>query len=201
MNALDLAKTTESEGLELSFGDSDGGRKLWQVHGKVEKFDLRDTPDLRDAESTMLVKAGLAPFEVREFEGNLLTTAGLARKQNLLIGAGGQVFNNTNCRLGVGDATTAALVGDTDLGAAAGSTHRQFIVMDATFPSQSGTTLTFKATHTTGFSNFHWQEWGLDNGVSNGTTVTAVLLNHKIIDLGTKTSAASWAFTVTIVDS
>jgi hypothetical protein len=64
--------------------------------------------------------------------------------------------------------------------------------------------MTVVATFGTSVGNFHWQEWGIDGGTANGTTVTADgnttpgLVNHKITDLGTKTSAASWVFTVTI---
>jgi len=60
------------------------------------------------------------------------------------------------------------------------------------------------ATFGTGVGNYHWQEWGVDGGTASGTTVTSEgnttpgLINHKVTDLGTKTSAASWVFTVTI---
>lgn len=138
------------------------------------------------------------PYESIDAGGNLLTTAGLNRVTSLIIGGGGQAWNNANSRLGVGDDATAAAVGNTDLTAGAGATHRQFVVSDATYPQQSNGVITERATHTTGLSNFHWQEWGIDNGTSNSTTVVAVLLNHKVTDLGTKTSAASWVFTVTI---
>ena len=63
---------------------------------------------------------------------------------------------------------------------------------------------TFVATFGTTVGNFHWQEWGIDGGTADGTAVTSEgnttpgLVNHKIADLGTKTSAASWVFTVTI---
>ena len=62
------------------------------------------------------------------------------------------------------------------------------------------------STFGTGVGNFAWNEWGLDGGTASGTTVTADtnttpgLFNHRIpgSSLGTKTSAASWVFTVTV---
>ena len=50
-------------------------------------------------------------------------------------------------------------------------------------------------------ANFHWQEWGLTTGAA-ATNKQAVppptLFNHRVQDLGTKTSAASWTLTVTL---
>lgn len=135
---------------------------------------------------------------------NLLTTAGLGRLTSLLIGGGGQALTATATRLGVGDSSTAATVADTDLGAAAGATHRQFYVMDATYPTQSAGVLTCKSTFASGDANFAWAEWCIDVGtptVSNGTTVNALMLNHRIAALGTKSSGASWALTATVTIS
>lgn len=144
---------------------------------------------------------GIEPYEVTHEEGNLVTTAGLARITNLLTGSGGQTMLNTTVRTGVGNGSCTAAVGDTDLAAAAGSANRQFKVMDATFPSGAGTAvLTFKSSFQTGEANFVWNEWGLDVGtatVTDGTTVNALLFNHKCsAALGTKTSGI-WALTVT----
>lgn len=136
-----------------------------------------------------------------EVEGNLLTTAGLTRITSLITGAGGTAYNAANTRIGVGDDATAAAIGNTDLTAIAGSTHRQFALADNSTPTTSAGVITIRATFGTSLANFHWQEWGVDNGTANGTTVTAPLLNHKVTDLGTKTSASSWVFTITITFS
>lgn len=162
----------------------------WLAHARVDKW-----------HSDFDYESGIPPYETVEVDGNLLTTAGAQRLEDLLIGAGGQAFNNANSRIGVGNSATAANAADTDLGAAAGSTNRQFVTMDATFPSRSGTTVTFRSTFTSALGNFAWAEWGIDNGTANATTVTAVFLNHKIASLGTKVSGASWQFTVTVVVS
>ena len=51
----------------------------------------------------------LAPADgVVTADGNLLTTAGLARITSLIIGGGGQAASNGSAGLGVGDTSTAA---------------------------------------------------------------------------------------------
>lgn len=178
----------------------------WHAHARIEKWtdDQVAWVGRRTglvAPSGDVLAAHVAPYEVVDAPGNLLTTAGLTRLTGLLIGGGGQAATNTATRLGVGDGSTSAAVGDTDLSAASGSTHRYFQVMDATYPQASAGVVTFKATYDTGTANFQWSEWGVDIGtptVSAGTTVNAVLLNHKSgANLGTKTSG-SWALTATI---
>lgn len=133
---------------------------------------------------------------------NLLTTAGLTRLTALLTATGGtQAVTATSARLGVGNSSTAATVGDTDLGAASGAGNRQFYAMDATYPTVAAGVLTVKSTFASADANFVWAEWGIDIGaptVTNGTTVNACLLNHKIAALGTKASGSAWGLTATI---
>lgn len=143
-------------------------------------------------------------------DGNLLTRIGLARIGNLLIGtASYQALNVTHCRIGVGDSNTAAATTDTDLGAASGSGHRQYKLVDSVAQgtgASSGVT-TIVATFATGQANFAWAEWGIDGGTADGTTVTSDaattpgLINHKITSLLTKTSAVVAVFTATITIS
>jgi len=132
------------------------------------------------------------PYEVVEGEGNILVNAGIALMLDLLIGAGGTVFSNANAYLGVGDSTTAASAGQTDLQA---STNKLRKAMDATYPSRSGQTLTFKSSFGSGDANFHWNEWAIFNASSSGT-----MLNRKVQDFGTK-SAGTWVLTATVTIS
>ncbi len=164
--------------------------KTWKIKATVDKW---------HSDEDRL--AGLEPYETIHDEDNLLVNAGAARIEDLLIGVAVQAYNNTNCRIGTGNSSTAAQATDTDLNAAAGSSNRQFMVMDSTFPSRSSQTITFRSTFTSALGNYAWQEWGIDNGTANGTTVVAVFLNHKVTSLGTKVSGASWQFTVTLVIS
>lgn len=160
-------------------------RFKWQAHLSVLKFEGEVTPE-------MFASGEAVPYEVVEVDGNMLLNAGIQRILDKLIGAAGQVLDNTHARIGVGNSTTAAAASQTDLQAASGSGNRQFKLMDATFPSRSSQTLTFQATFGTTIGNFAWNEWGIDAGTADGTTVTAPLLNRKVESMGTKTSANTW---------
>jgi len=145
-------------------------------------------------------RLGRAPYARATAHGNLLLTAGITRLGNLLVGAGGTAFNATNSRIGVGDGVTAPAIGNTDLSAVAGSTHRWFQLVDAT-PSCTTNVITFHATFASADGNFAWNEFGTDNGTASGNTVTAPLLNRSVPStLGTKTGG-SWALTETITIS
>lgn len=178
----------------------------WRPVATVEKYDDDQTAwvsrmlDIRKPLARHFELAGVKPYETLVAPGNLLTTAGLNRITSLIIAGGGQGATNTASRLGVGNSSTAAAVGQTDLQAAAGSANRWFQVMDATFPTQANGVLTFKSTFATGDGNFVWNEWGVDIGtptVTSGNTVNALLLNRAVQSLGTKVSG-SWVLTATI---
>jgi hypothetical protein len=161
-----------------------GDRLDWKVDTKVEKW--------HDQGNYL---AGDPPDEVFEDKGNLLLNAGITRMINLLTGAGGTAFNAANSRIGVGNSTTAAAAGQTDL--QGGSKY--FKLVDSATPS--GQTVTWVATFASGDANFAWEEWGIDNGSTSGSTVTAPLLNRKVAAMGTKGSGSTWTLTVTITIS
>ena len=161
----------------------------WIARWKVEKFWGDDTTK--------------KPYEVIEGEGNLLMYGGASCIWETLIGNGTSTggasltyFNNANSYLGVGDSTTAEAATQTDLQASTNKLRKQ---VDATYPQHTdgvvsgAATVTFKSTFGTSDANFAWQEWGTFNGSSGGR-----MLNRKVTSLGTKTSAASWAFTITL---
>lgn len=181
----------------------------WRVNAWVEKWDADQTAYVQRrsgvmAPSSSLMADYVKPYEVVESPGNLLLTAGLNRLTSLLIGAGGQALTNTACRLGAGDSATAEAVGQTDLQAIAGSTHRWFQVMDATYPTQANGVVTFKSTFGTADGNFAWAEWGVDVAaptVASSNAVGALLFNRKVAALGTKASGATWALTATVTIS
>ena len=106
---LDRHLLTESARTGLSLAPHDP--IIWLCHFRVElrKGDWA----YRD------ILKGLAPkpFEIAEYTGNLLTTAGAG---NLWLGlTGGTVtngaYNATNGAIAIGDGTTAAAAGDTDI--------------------------------------------------------------------------------------
>lgn len=130
----------------------------------------------------------LEPYEVIEGEENILVNSGIDLLLDLLIGAGGTDFSAAY--LGVGSSSTAASAGQTDLQ----GVDVTKIAMDATYPSRSGETLTFKSTFGSGDANHSWQEWGVFNGPS-GT-----MLNRKVQNFGLK-SGGTWVLTATITIS
>lgn len=181
----------------------------WRVHLHVDKWTPEQTSQalafygVRWIEGDAL-GAIVAPAETLDLPGNLLTTAGLNRLTSLLIGGGGQALTNTACRIGTGNSTTAAAVGQTDLQAAAGSGNRWFQPMDATYPQQSNGVATFKATFGGSDGNYVWAEWGIDIGaptVTAGNTVNALLLNRKVQAMGEKVSGSTWTVTATVTIS
>lgn len=161
----------------------------WHVKWRLEKRH-EDAGDLGLSLEEFLSR--YAPYEVIEGEGNLLVNAGIQLMLDKLIGAAGTVFDNTNAYIGVGDSTTAAAASQTDLQAA---TNKVRVGMDATYPSRSGQTMTWRSTFGSGQGNFHWQEWAIFNAAAAGT-----MLNRKVEDLGTKASG-SWTLAVSVTIS
>lgn len=207
MSHPDLAHGTDLAHVGALMDAADSMR--WRPVVTVEKYD-DDQTAWTARRSGVLTPAGadfealgVKPYDVVEAAGNLLTTAGLQRLTNLLIGAGGTALTNTTARLGVGNSSTAAAVGQTDLQAAAGSANRWFQIMDATFPTAVNGVVTLKSTFATGDGNFVWAEWASDIGtatVTSGNTVNATMLNRAVQALGTKASG-SWVLTATITIS
>lgn len=128
-------------------------------------------------------------FEVLEFE-NAYVNSGGALLLDLLIGAGGNAYNNANANIGVGDSSTAVAAGQTDLQAASNKLRKG---MDATFPSRSGQVVTWKATFGSSEANFVWAEIALFNANAAGT-----MLSRIVQAMGTKASGTSWVATYTI---
>ncbi|KPM55742.1 hypothetical protein ACG83_10720 [Frankia sp. R43] len=153
----------------------------------------------------------VAPYAVTEHLGNVLCTAGWTRLLNLAGGLGGQAYDNTHTRIGVGNGTVTAgggsvpaVAADTDLAAASGAANRWFQLVTASTggPTVGGTvpkTLTYVAVFGGSDGNFAWNEMGLDAGTASGATVTAPLLNHATsIAQGTKAAGQTWTATATL---
>lgn len=107
----------------------------------------------------------------------------------LATGAG-TAYTNAVSHIGVGDSSTAFAATQTDLQAGANKLRK---AMDATYPQVAANVITFRSTFATGDANFAWNEWATFNASSAGT-----MMQRKVESLGTKTSAQSWQFTVTI---
>lgn len=161
-------------------GMADKGK--WHAHFKIERF-------ANDAD----LKAGRS-YKTTEFDHNILVNAGINAMLTLLAGGGGTAFNNANAYLGVGDSTTAAAAGQTDLQAA---TNKLRKAMNATYPTYgSSQQIVFQSDFGSTDANYAWEEFATFNASTAGT-----MLNRKVSAQGTKTSGQTWRLTMTITIS
>lgn len=164
--------------------DADADKINWKVHTELRKWS-------EEADH----QAGAEPDSIDLFEDNLLLNVGITRLLNLLVGAGAtKAFDAAHSRIGVGDSSTAAAAGQTDLQAPVNKLYHR---VDSA-PVVVGQTVTFVATFTAGEANFAWSEWGIDNGTATDSIPVPPLLNRKVQDMGTKAGSALWVFTVTV---
>lgn len=130
------------------------------------------------------------PDEVVVREGNALMVPGITFIWSGIRGDSQTKFSNANARLGIGDGTTAPDPAQTDLQ----GTNKTFKAMDATFPTISGATITFRATFGPTEANHGWDEFCATNAA---TAATGTMLNRGVQDLGTK-DGGTWQATMTI---
>lgn len=181
--------------------------QLWRCEWGIQRWDEDATSWLKDKLGRDPIDRDFHKYRIRSFKdsfvsGNLLTTAGLGRIATLVTAGTGNLISSTTARVGAGNGAGSAAIGDTDLGAAAGSANRWFQTCTVTIPSN---VWTFAATFASADGNFAWNEFGIDIGtatVTSSATVNAVLLNHKTsIAQGTKASGQTWTATATITIS
>jgi hypothetical protein len=135
------------------------------------------------------------PYDVVEIHGNALTYGGASVLWHRLTGGSSvAAYSNALAHLGVGDSSTAAAAGQTDLQ----GSNKLRKAMDTSYPAHTdGTTsgaasVQFKSTFGPSDANFAWLEWGIFNASGAGR-----MLNRKAENLGTKTSG-TWVLTVTL---
>ncbi len=133
------------------------------------------------------------PYKVSEVEGNIGLNEGIAELLDLACGLGTPTaYNNANARVGVGDSTTAEAATQTGLL----GTNTAFKAMDATYPSRSAQTVSFRGTFGGTEANFAWQEFTVDNGATPNKNLV-----RKVSAQGTKTSGQTWELTIQITMS
>ncbi|MGI5161380.1 hypothetical protein [Microbispora sp. CA-102843] len=177
----DNARLNEAAHVGASLHTGDIGR--WRCRWTLSKYHGSDT--------------SAEPYEVIEREGNLMMFGGASALWHRLTGGSTvAAFDTTNARLAVGDGTASPT--DATLQDLQG-TNKLRKVMDSGFPQHTDGTattnasVTFQATFAQADANFAWQEWGLFNAASSGR-----MLNRKVENLGTKSSAASWVLKVVL---
>lgn len=132
------------------------------------------------------------PYEVSEFEGNLLLNEGIGELLDLLCGLGAPTaFSNANARLGVGDSSTAEAATQTGLQAASNKTYK---AMEAAYPSRTNQTVTFRSVFGGTDANYAWNEFTVVNAADD----TGKNLNRKVSAQGTKASGQTWTLDLTL---
>jgi len=125
------------------------------------------------------------------FYHNVLLSEGITEMLNLLTGLGTPTaFSNASAYLGVGESTTAADATQTGL---LGTTVT-YKPMETGYPTISGGTVTWRSVFDGVSANNAWQEFTVANGSDN----TAVNLNRKVDDQGTKASGQTWTLDLEI---
>lgn len=164
-----------------------------EIH--ILKYRLEDPRDPVQRELALKLKpdddhGGLYLPDGEAHGENLFLNVGINRIWDLVTGNSAATFTNAEAQIGIGDSSTAAAAGQTDLQAATNKTYK---AMDASFPT-SGTSqqAAFKSTFTTTDANYAWNEFVVRR--STGT----LCLDRGVFSGGTKTSAGTWVPTVTL---
>jgi len=145
-------------------------------------------------------RLAVAPYEVSEVLGNLVTNAGWTRVMSLLTDQGSaQAMTATHTRIGVGDSNTTEQYSDTALGATTNKLYK-LVTGAATLGTR---TLSFATTFGPSEANWAWNEFGMDIGATaDSTTVAACFWNHKAgIAQGTKANGQTWAASAAVAFS
>ena len=164
-------------------------RTLWRVtrYADAAAFDAGVPTPVVDADGNKLPA-------ISEIDGNLLLNEGIALLLDLLIGAGGTAYNNANSYIGVGDSSTAEAASQTALQAASNKTYK---AMEATYPSRSAQTVTWRSIFGSSDANYAWNEFTIVNASSD----SGANLNRKVSAQGTKASGQTWTVDVSITIS
>jgi len=127
--------------------------------------------------------------EVKIVRGNVFLLEGIEYIWKAVTGATGLTpFNEDNSHIGVGDGTDEEKASQTGLTGA----NKFYKKVDSGYPKVDGNKIIFRATFGPDEANFTWNEWT----VANGPDDSAVNLNRKRENLGTKSAGATWVLTV-----
>lgn len=144
------------------------------------------------------------PYFVKEVDGNMLLNGGASLLFEYMRGNGStstanaKHYFNASAALGVGNSSVAASSFQKAL-----QGTKKIVALSAGFPTHTtGSTastaakIIYKSTFTSTQANFTWWEWGVHNRITTGAVQR--MLNRKVGNLLTKTSAATASLTVTL---
>lgn len=191
MNVVDESKT--QRGLwRIDAYEDDIVREAARVVERAEAEQLFQ----RAFESDLWIPGKITNRLLWRLDGeNLVTTNGKGLLLDRLFALGTPPTQVNS--MGVGTDATSAAAGQVQLNpSVAGSVLIQ--AFDA-LPTRAGTVVTAVSTFATGTANFQWQELGMFNGTTNGTSI----IFNRIAPVGpfTKSSAVSIVVTVQLTQS
>ena len=155
-------------------------RSIEHAMWKLEKFRTR-----KDAEEEK-------PYEVVEFEGNVLLNEGINGVLTPLIcGGAATAWDNANARIGVGDSSAAEDAGQGGLQAASNKFWKGMMTGFPTYGTSQESV--WKSEFAEGEAQFAWEEYTVVNAADD----TGDNLCRKTQSLGTK-GAEIWRLTLTV---
>lgn len=148
---------------------------------------------VRDPTEHLVDPHGAELPPVSTWPGNLALNEGLQQIIDDIAGlATPTKWNAANARVGVGDSAVAEAATQTGLQGATTA----FKAMDATFPSRSAQTGSWRGTFGGAEGNQVWAEFTIDSGA-----VALINMNRKVSAQGTKTSGQTWELTESVAFS
>jgi hypothetical protein len=118
-------------------------------------------------------------------EDNKFLDEGINTMWTLVCGGAATPFNNVNAHIGVGDGTTPVSHNQTGLQ----GVNKSYKQVDYGYPTFGyGNEAIFRATFGPEEATFAWQEWTIANGNSD----SAMNINRKVENLGTKPVDEAW---------
>ena len=142
-----------------------------------------------------IIKRFGAKPDIDVTEGNVALNEGLQLLIDIITGLDttSNKWDSDNAYIGVGDGSTAEDASQTGLQ----GSQTKYNPMDNGYPQRDGQTAKWRATFGGDEANFHWQEFTVANGEGN----SAVNLNRKVADKGTKASGETWTLELQITFS
>lgn len=128
-------------------------------------------------------------FETVE-AANIFLTTGINQLWSLITGASANTFTNATATIGIGDSSTAAAAGQTDLQA---STNKAYVAMAATYPTApSAGAVQFQSVFGPSVANYAWNEFVVRQSSS------LICIDRGVSVMGTKASGTTWTALVTL---
>lgn len=152
----------------------------WCVDWQVEKW-----------HDTKRKEAGFEPDEIAYAGQNIILDSGANEMLKLISGTGGTAYSSANTYIYVGTNTTAENAAQS--GVLATGSNRAYAKLDSGYPVVNGRQVIYRASFGDSSANFTWNESSIVNGVST----SAVAMNRKMQNLGTK-NTGTWTIQITV---